>query len=309
MSVIRRTHKKARATGIEVIGVVPWGTHICQFYETAEDLISTLVPYFKSGLENNELCIWVTAEPFGVEKAKEALKLSLGDLGYYETKNQIQILDCSEFYRQKGTFDDYRIFQQLLEMERLALKGDFDGLRISGNVSWLHQEEWVNFVNYESAVDASIHGRKIIAICSYPFQRYQPAEIVDIVSNHRNILLRRTDKIEYISNNGYGYVVKLRNIGFTYAEIGRIMGLSRQRIAQILGREKESGSKEQRRQSIALLTSGEAAKFLNVHINTVRRWSDSGVLPGYRIGQRNDRRFRLKDLEEFLNNKTSKELT
>ena len=36
-----------RKTGIEVIGDVPWGTHFCQFYETKQDLLDVLVPYFK----------------------------------------------------------------------------------------------------------------------------------------------------------------------------------------------------------------------------------------------------------------------
>ena len=35
-----------RRTGISVVGDVPWGTHFCQFYETKDDLLDTLVPYF-----------------------------------------------------------------------------------------------------------------------------------------------------------------------------------------------------------------------------------------------------------------------
>lgn len=40
-----------RDIGIDIIGKAPWGTHFCQFYQTREDLIDTLVPYFKAGLE------------------------------------------------------------------------------------------------------------------------------------------------------------------------------------------------------------------------------------------------------------------
>ena len=63
-----------RKSGIDVIGDVPWGTHFCQFYQTKEDLMEILVPYFKSGLENNELCVWVISQPLEVGKAKEALR-------------------------------------------------------------------------------------------------------------------------------------------------------------------------------------------------------------------------------------------
>ena len=63
-----------RNSGIDIIGDVSWGTHICQFYQTKEDLTDILVPYFKAGLENNEFCLWVTSQPLEVEDAKEALE-------------------------------------------------------------------------------------------------------------------------------------------------------------------------------------------------------------------------------------------
>ena len=34
-----------RKSGIEVVGDMPWGTHVCLFYETKEDLLDTLVSY------------------------------------------------------------------------------------------------------------------------------------------------------------------------------------------------------------------------------------------------------------------------
>jgi hypothetical protein len=33
-----------RKTGIRVIGDMPWGAHICIFYETKDDLLDTAVP-------------------------------------------------------------------------------------------------------------------------------------------------------------------------------------------------------------------------------------------------------------------------
>ena len=50
----------------------------------------------------------------------------------------------------------------------------------------------------------------------------------------------------------------------------------------------------------ALLTVGEACKMLNVCPNTLRVWSDKGLIPSYRIGQRRDRRFVTQDILDFL---------
>ena len=49
-----------------------------------------------------------------------------------------------------------------------------------------------------------------------------------------------------------------------------------------------------------MLTTSDVARLLNVHINTVRRWSNQGVLKAYRIGSRGDRRFRQEDVSTFL---------
>ena len=49
-----------------------------------------------------------------------------------------------------------------------------------------------------------------------------------------------------------------------------------------------------------LLRASEAASLLSVHINTVRNWSNLGILPSFRIGPRGDRRFRKRDLMTFL---------
>jgi len=49
-----------------------------------------------------------------------------------------------------------------------------------------------------------------------------------------------------------------------------------------------------------MLTTSEVARILNVHINTVRRWSNQGALKAYRIGSRGDRRFRKDDVDALF---------
>ena len=51
-----------------------------------------------------------------------------------------------------------------------------------------------------------------------------------------------------------------------------------------------------------ILRIGEAAHFLHVHPNTLRKWSSNGLIPTYRIGNRRDRRFKVEDLASFLDN-------
>ena len=51
-----------------------------------------------------------------------------------------------------------------------------------------------------------------------------------------------------------------------------------------------------------MLTTKDVARLFNVHINTVRRWSNLGVLEPYRFGPRGDRRFTREGIANFLAN-------
>ena len=49
-----------------------------------------------------------------------------------------------------------------------------------------------------------------------------------------------------------------------------------------------------------LLTVSQVARRLHLHPNTVRLWSNQGLLRAYRVGPRRDRRFRPEEIQRFL---------
>ncbi|MCL5959600.1 MAG: helix-turn-helix domain-containing protein [Chloroflexi bacterium] len=49
-----------------------------------------------------------------------------------------------------------------------------------------------------------------------------------------------------------------------------------------------------------LLNVRKTARLLDVHPNTLRNWTNQGLLPCYTVNARGDRRFRREDIEEFL---------
>ena len=91
-------------------------------------------------------------------------------------------------------------------------------------------------------------------------------------------------------------IVRLKEAGASYAEIGRRWSISKQRVEQIV---KDKPGKPTI-DSKVMLTVGDVAYLLGTHVNTVRRWSNSGILKSYRISSRGDRRFRREDIDRFL---------
>jgi len=49
-----------------------------------------------------------------------------------------------------------------------------------------------------------------------------------------------------------------------------------------------------------MLTVQEVARLLHIHPNTLRRWSNRGLIKAYRITPRGDRRYRRQEILNFL---------
>lgn len=189
---------EARKLGIDHICDASLGSHFCLFYNTKEELIDILVPYFQAGLENNEFCIWITSEPLSKVDAKRLLKWRIKDLDEYMERGQIQILDYSQWYTKSGVFDSAGIFRKWARKERQALKMGFNGLRLTGNAISLPKKEWKSFIKYESEIDCNIDKHRTTALCTYSLEKCNSAEIADVISNHQSTILKRDGHWETI---------------------------------------------------------------------------------------------------------------
>ena len=96
----------------------------------------------------------------------------------------------------------------------------------------------------------------------------------------------------------YKQVIGFRKLGYSYTKIGHEVGLSGERVRQI--EKRISKPKKQQPQFDNMLMPRDVANMLGVHVNTVRRWANKGVLEVYSVGPRGDRRFKQQDIENFL---------
>jgi PAS domain S-box-containing protein len=189
-----------RSSGIDIIGDIPWGTHLCQFYQTREDLVDILIPYLKAGLEDNELCLWVTSQPPYVEKARETLRNSVPCIDIYLEKGQIETIPYTDWLHNEGIFDPERLLNGWVEKLNEALTNGYDGLRLAVNISRVKIENWNDFVNLEEKLDRVIGNYQIKALCTYSLERCSTIEIFDIIVNHRFSLVRREGIWKRIEN-------------------------------------------------------------------------------------------------------------
>jgi PAS domain S-box-containing protein len=191
-----------RKTGISVVGDVPWGTHYCHFYETKQDLLDTLVPYFKAGLESKEFCLWVVSdsELITVEEAKGALEQAVPDFDRHLANESIEILNGLDWYLKENTFSLERVTSAWDAKLKRAMALGYDGMRVSGDTLWLNAKDWKDFCAYEKQVNDSITNRPMTVLCTYPLAKSGAAQILDVVQTHQFAIARRQGEWKVIES-------------------------------------------------------------------------------------------------------------
>src|ERR1700752_1148879 len=213
-----------RKTGIDVVGdMVAWGAHFCLFYETKEDLLDTLISYCKSGLESEEYCLWIVAEPLTIEEARGALKNEVPHLDQHLADSRLEIVSARDWFLQGGTFDGKRLTDAWHEkLARISARG-YAGMRVTGDTTWLAKKDWRHFCDYEDGLNEVIGNQRLAVLCTYPLAACGAPQILDVVRTHQFVLARR---------HGSWDVVETATLKQAKAEIKRLNDELEQRVVE-----------------------------------------------------------------------------
>lgn len=190
--------RNLRISGIDIIGDIPWGTHLCSFYQTKQDLLNMIIPYLKAGLENNEFCIWVVSDPLNEHKAMEMAQSAIPNFGYYLANSQIEIVPYNKWYYRNGELYLKHLISEWIEITEKAVSRGFDGLRGAGYCAWVEQKDWESFMEYEAAVNDMIGQLPIMLLCYFDLLRSKGSDVIDVVNSHQFALVNRNGEWEMI---------------------------------------------------------------------------------------------------------------
>jgi PAS domain S-box-containing protein len=152
-------------------------------------------------LENNEFCMIITSEPLDKKETREAIRLALPNFDGYLKRGQVEIIPYEEWYLQDGAFSAQKALNGWIYKLDQALAKGYDGLRTTGNTAWLEKKDWKSFTEYEEKVNNTIGQYRMVASCAYSLDKCGASELVDIVSNHQLVLIRRKDKWKPVENS------------------------------------------------------------------------------------------------------------
>lgn len=208
-----------RETGLPAIGRLPWGSHASLFYESKADLLEVLIPFFKSGLENDECCLCVVSDPLDEEAATQAFRSAIPNADEYLGNGCLEILSGSKAYLQDGRFIPERVISTCEAKLSAALAKGHAGIRATGNESWLTREDWQEFASYETLLDNWVAGKPVIFLCTYPLNKASAAQLLDVARSHQVVVAKRASQWETLE------VPALKQTKETLAELNKELEL------------------------------------------------------------------------------------
>jgi DNA-binding CsgD family transcriptional regulator len=190
-----------RRTGIPPLGPLPWGSHICMFYESRQDLIDAHCDYFGAGLADNERCLWALSEPLDRDRAIAGMTKEIAGFDGYLATGAIELIPGDQWYLQDEKVDPQRITDAWLAKMDEALAQGFAGLRVSGNAFWMESDLWNSFLEYEDEIHRSLAGTRMIALCTYPLPLARAVDLLEVARAHHIAVTRRRGKWEFLESS------------------------------------------------------------------------------------------------------------
>jgi DNA-binding CsgD family transcriptional regulator len=189
-----------RDSGFPIFTAMPWGTHLCVFYETPDDLVDTHTAYFEAGLKAHEFCFWAVSAPLDVKSATAALQHSIPDMDKYLETGQIELIPAKEWYLPATTFELERVIHGWEEKLLAGLARGFVGMRACGDSFWSATNHWKEFYDYERDLNRSIDGKKMIILCMYALSKSRVGDLFDVARVHHCSLARRNGEWEFLES-------------------------------------------------------------------------------------------------------------
>ena len=201
-------------TGIDVLGNIPWGSHLCVFYETKQDFFEIMVPYLSAGLENKEFCLWILPPPVSQQEAMEALKGGVPDFDRHLSEDNIELVSEDQWFRKGGSIiEPAAVVERFHKKLRAAISRGYVGLRANGRAAALQKTKRLG--ELEKEVDNLIAVEKMILLCSFPLEESGSSAVLDAVRTHQLTAALRSGSWEVIESHEAGGSSSLEQAGDT----------------------------------------------------------------------------------------------
>lgn len=178
-----------------VLAGVKHGSHLCAFYETKDDLIDLVLPYFTGGAKRGDACVWMMPNSVSAEEAALHGRAAVDESG-------IELYSGRKLYLKELHFECEPVVSFWNEKLQQALDAGRSGLSASGDAFWLQPSDWNAFLEYEADLTKTIADKPITLLCTYPLSVSKSGDIFDVACAHQVAIAKRKKRWEVIKGWG-----------------------------------------------------------------------------------------------------------
>jgi len=162
----------------------PIQNHICSIYKSKNEQFSLVIPFIAHGIANNEKCMYIIDENTRTDVLIEFNNRMSRDIRF--DPNKIVFMTKNEAYLRDGYFDPNRMIDFFKEEEANTLKAGFNGIRITGEMTWIFTKSpgVERFLEYEAKLNYFFPESKARAICQNNENRFEPGLLIDVIYTH-----------------------------------------------------------------------------------------------------------------------------
>jgi signal transduction histidine kinase len=185
-------------SGLNKLGLVPYGSHICSFYSNPNNFNKHISKFFRNGLENNEKCIWISSNIYDNEKVRNLLVDHIPDIEK-TFKNENLII---ESYKNVYFDENHQLLSQIPNgfIKYIEEVTEDTPIRLFSDLSWVGEEDFKNIMNLEISLNNITKDYKITVLCGYLLESYSRFELIQLSSVHDYVLLSDNNQFKIIQN-------------------------------------------------------------------------------------------------------------
>jgi PAS domain S-box-containing protein len=175
---------EAGVTVVEIIGSAPRGSHLSVFHETKEDLLDVLIPYFKTGLEKGEFCLWITSDAVTEEEAESVMRKRIAEFDLYLSEQRIEIVSGQKWVPKRESSARRTVIEACQARLDHALARGLAGMRASWGLWPVDKRKRRAYLQYEERITQWLRLRKVLMICGYPVAECGAGDLLDLTAVH-----------------------------------------------------------------------------------------------------------------------------
>ncbi len=176
-----------RETGFVCFPEAPWGTHLCLFYESKDDLLEALPLYFAAGLRREEKCIWFLCDLVEEKEARAAMEKTIPETGLYLEQGLLLLLPFEDTFYSGGIFHAGRAVEFLHRQLAAVFERGYEGLRVGGNLCRPGHNGAGAMAAYERVIESYIPYQKMLSLCAYSLPSQRGRETMELLRYHQAI--------------------------------------------------------------------------------------------------------------------------